>query len=324
MNAAMVRARFLQVAGGTATALLAPRAAGAQTASALTPVRVLIAPSDGVTAVVYAKHAGLFEKAGLDVTLSTQHNGAAVAAGVASGNFDIGNSSVTSILLAHERGLPFTLIAPAGIYRDGGQPSSGAIALKDSPLHFGADANGGIIGVVSLNGLGQEAFCAYIDARGGDSTTVHFVELPFEAAGAALLAHRVIAAEAVLPSLTTFLASPDFRFLPTYGAIAPSYLMSTWFTTRDFSTRNPDVVRRFSHVVAEAANYANAHHAETAPLMADFTKIPLVDIEHIPRAIEGVTLSPALIQPVIVAAAKYGNLKKPFPAQELIDPNAAG
>jgi NitT/TauT family transport system substrate-binding protein len=322
MNPAIARTRFLHVAGSAAASLLAPGAARAQTAPGAATIRVLIAPSDGVTAVVYAKHAGLFEKAGLDVTLDTQHNGAAVAAGVASGNYDIGNSSVTSILLAHERGLPFTLIAPAGIYREGGEPSSGAIALKDSPLRFGADANGGVIGVVSLNGLGQEAFCAWIDAHGGDWTSVHFIELPYTESGAALLAHRVIAAESVLPALTTFLASPNFRFVPTYGAIAPAYLMSTWFTTRDFSTRNPDVVRRFSRVVAEAATYANAHHAETAPIMADFTKIPLLDMEHMPRAIGGVTLSPTLIQPMITAAAKYGNLKKPFPAQELIDSNA--
>ena len=239
MKAAITRERFLQVAGGTAATLLAPSAARAQTASGLTPVRVLIAPSDGVTAVIYAKHAGLFERAGLDVSIDTQHNGAAVAAGVASGNYDVGNSSVTSILLAHERGLPFLLIAPAGIYRDGGDPSSGAIALKDSPLKFGADANGGVIGVVSLNGLGQEAFCAYIEARGGDWTTVKFIELPFEASGPALLAHRVIAAESVLPALGNFLATPNFRFLPTYGAIAPSYLMSSWFTTRDFWPRTP-------------------------------------------------------------------------------------
>src|SRR5580698_1163326 len=125
MNAALARNRFLHLAGAAATGVLAPRAVAAQTSTAPNTVRVLIAPSDGVTAVVYAKHAGLFEKAGLDVTLDTQHNGAAVAAGVASGNYDIGNSSVTSILLAHERGLPFTLVAPAGIYRDGGDPSSG-------------------------------------------------------------------------------------------------------------------------------------------------------------------------------------------------------
>jgi NitT/TauT family transport system substrate-binding protein len=318
----IARGRFLAATAGTATALLSARTARAQTAPTSATVRVLIAPSDGVTAVVYAKHAGLFERAGLDVQLQTQSNGAAVAAGVASGNFDIGNSSVTSILLAHEKGLPFSLIAPAGIYNNVKDPFSGAIALKDSPIRLDADANGQVLGVVSLNGLGQESFCAWVDAHGGDWTSVKFVELPYAASGEALKQHRVIAAESVTPALTNFLDSGEYRFIPVYGAIAPAFLMSTWFTTRDYSARNPDVVRRFSRVVAEAATYANAHHAETAPLMADFTKIPLSNMQHMARAIGGVTLSPTLIQPAIAAAAKYGTLKKPFPAQELIDANA--
>src|SRR5271166_1219128 len=90
-------------------------------AATLTPLRIGIAPSDGVTSVVYAAKTGLFEKAGLDVHIETQANGAAVAAAVLSGFFDIGNTSITSILLAHDKGLPFTLVAPAGVY-DGKQP----------------------------------------------------------------------------------------------------------------------------------------------------------------------------------------------------------
>lgn len=321
MSDGVARGRFLRVAGGAAAGLLAPHAACAQ--AGLTTVRVLIAPSDGVTAVVYAKNAGLFEKAGLDVQLSKQNNGAAVAAGVVSGSYDMGNSSVTSVLLAHEHGLPFTLIAPAGVYTDAKLPFSGALVLKDSTLRFNSDVNGQTIGVVSLNGIGQESFCAYIDANGGDWRSVKFVEIPFAATEVALIAHRVVAAESVTPTLERALATNQFKFIKSYGAIAPTYLISTWFTTRDYSAKNADVVRRFSRVVAQSAAYCNAHHAETAQLMADFIGIPVSDLENTARAIEGERLNPALIQPVIAAAAKYGNLQKTFPAQEMIDPNAA-
>jgi hypothetical protein len=40
------------------------------------------------------------------------------------------------------------------------------------------------------------------------------------------------------------------------------------------------------------------------------------------RTIAGTSLLPAQIQPVIDSAAKYGALKRAFPAKEVIDPNA--
>src|ERR1700761_3970616 len=83
-------------------------------AADLKPLRVAVAPSDGVTSVLYAKRAGLFEKAGLNVSLDIQRNGAAVAAAILSNAYDVGNSSVSSVFVAHEKGLPFTLCAPAG------------------------------------------------------------------------------------------------------------------------------------------------------------------------------------------------------------------
>jgi len=297
--------------------LLVPARARAQT-PALTPLRVAIAPSDGVTAVVYAKMAGLFERAGLDVHMDTQSNGAAVAAAIVSGSYDVGNSGTTSILLAHEKGLPFSVIAPAGVY--GGKPAfSGALALKDSPLRLGKDAENEVIGLVSLAGIGHDAFCGWIDQHGGDPAKVRFVEIPFTASALALEQHRVIAAETAEPVMTTALDTGKFRLIPVYDAIAPAFLMSAWFTSLEFSAKHPETVRTFARVVAAAATYGNAHHAETAPAMAQITGIPLDVMLHIPRASLGATLSPGLIQPVIAAAAKYGSLKKPFPAEELID-----
>ena len=40
------------------------------------------------------------------------------------------------------------------------------------------------------------------------------------------------------------------------------------------------------------------------------------------RVTAGTELVPAQIQPAIDASAKYGTLKKAFPAREIIDPNA--
>jgi NitT/TauT family transport system substrate-binding protein len=315
------RGRFLSRVGtGVAAAgvLTRTRASG-QGASKLTPLRIAVAPSDGVTSVIYAKYAGLFEKAGLDVSLETSQNGAAVAAAVASGASDMGNSSVSSIFVAHEKGLPFVFVAPAGIH-DSRAPYTGALVLKDSNVTMGKDIENTVVGTVSLGGTGHDAICAWCQQHGGDPTLIHFIEVPFSVLPAALTQHRVVAGETVTPSMTVALETGDYRFVSINNAIALTFLNSVWFTSKDFSAKNPDVVRTFARVVATTSIYVNAHHAETAPITAQFTGIPLALVQRMPRATEGVTLSPELIQPAIAANAKYGSLKKAFPAQELIDP----
>src|ERR1019366_4828288 len=119
LSAHPARAIFLRrVAAGAASlgCISASRMISAQTRPANTTVRVCLPPTGGVTSVVYAAKSGLFERAGLDVTIEVQNSGAAAAAAVASGAYDIGQSSITSLLLAHEKGLPFTLVAPSGLY----------------------------------------------------------------------------------------------------------------------------------------------------------------------------------------------------------------
>jgi NitT/TauT family transport system substrate-binding protein len=310
----------------TAAALGAATSLGPVTgvrAADLKPVRVAIAPSDGVTSVLYAKRAGLFERAGLDVTLDIQRNGAAVAAAILGNVYDIGNSSVTSIFLAHEKNLPFALVAPAGIY-DAKLPYVGGLLAKDSPLKLDKDANGLTFGTVALGDIGHDAFCAFVDQHGGDPSTLKFVEIPFAIAGQSVEQQRIVAAEIATPTMTTFLDSGKFRIIPIYTAIAPQFLLSTWFTSHQFSNANPDIVRTFARVVADAANYSNAHHQDTASLVAEFTSIPVSEVLKMPRSLQGTRLDPALIQPAIDAAAKYGSLKASFPARDLIDPAVAG
>jgi len=250
-----------------------------------------------------------------------QTNGAAVAAGIASGALDIGNTSVTTLLLAHEKGLPFSIVAGASLHDPRLSINDGALVLKDSPLVLGADANNAVIGVVSLSGMGHDAFCSWVDQHGGDPSSIRFVEIPFSAGAGALEEHRVIATEASEPTMAAALDTGKFRTIPTYNAIGSVFAVGVWFTNKDFSAKNPEIVRMFARVVATVAPYANTHHAETAQIMSGFTGIPLDVMLRMPRSVMAAKFDPSLIQPAITAAAKYGLLKKSFAARELIDPN---
>lgn len=294
-------------------------AAFAQTPQ-LTKVTVASTADDTFVAILYAQRAGWFRRVGLDVRIDNSGaSGAAIAAGVASGAYDIGKSSLTALLNAHLRNVPFTLIAPGSLY-DPKHPFGMLIVARDSPIRTAKDLNGQTVSVAALNGIDQVAMEAWVDKNGGDSKTMKFIEVPQSEAGAALAQHRIAAALIIRPQLDAALASGQARELaPAYGSIGNNYLISAWFTTNEYAARHPGVVRKFADVVAQAAVYCNAHHAETAPLLSEVTKIPVDVITSMERSVLGTRLTPELVQPVIDWSYKYGVLSRSFPASETID-----
>jgi len=309
-----------QVVGATATAgVLGASRAGAQTNSALTVLRVGCIQSDGPTAAIYASKAGLFRDAGLDVQIMVQPR-MDVIPPVLAGIYDVALISITGVLLAHQSGIPVVLVAPAGTY-DSKEPYAGAITLLDGPIRSGKDLEGAVLGVSSLNDIGQDAFCAWVAKDGGDPRTLRFVEILLSSAAAAVEQRRVVASETAAPAMNAALDTGKFRFINMCSAIAPTFTLSTWFTTKDFAAKNAGTLRTFARVVAAAGVYANSHHAETAAMMSEFTGIPVEQYLRMPRALQGRKLSPALFQPAITAAAKYGSLKSAFRAEELLDAN---
>jgi len=284
----------------------------------LVTVRVASTPDDQVTPVLYALRTGRFRAAGLDVQLEQSNGGAAIAAGVAGGSYDIGKSSLVALLNAHERGVPFTLIAPGGLSQSA-TPYGLLIVAKDSSIQSARDLNGKTLAVAALGAVDQIAAMSWIDKNGGDSKTLRFLEMPQTEDGAAIEQHRVDAANTIHPQVDAALATGKVRILAnTYPSIAPQYFVSAWFTTNDWAGRHPDIVATFARVVRETAAYTNTHRAETAAMLSEFSGIPLVVVQNMPRAVAGTSLTPNLLQPLIDAAAKYNVLRRNFPAQEII------
>lgn len=285
---------------------------------ALVTVRIASTPDDQVTPVLYALRTGRFRAAGLDVQLEQSNGGAAIAAGVAGGSYDVGKSSLVALLNAHERGVPFTLIAPGGLSQSA-TPYGLLIVAKDSPIQSARDLNGKTLAVAAIGAVDQIATMSWVDKYGGDSKTLKFLEMPQTEDGAAIDQRRVDASNTIHPQVDVALATGKVRVLAnTYPSIAPQYFVSAWFTTTDWASKHPDIVARFARVVRETAAFTNTHRAETAQMLSEFSGIPLSVVQGMPRAVAGTSLEPRLLQPLIDAAAKYNVLRRSFPAQEII------
>ena len=303
-------------------ALAVPFGSAAASAQGGMPtVRVGGTPNDDMTPVIYAVRTGMFEKAGLNVVIEKSTNGSAAAIAVASGAYDIAKSSINSIFDAHEKGVPFTIITPAGIY-DSKDRYGGFLIAANSPIKTGKDVDGLTVGIASLGSIGKVAMAGWVDQHGGDASTLKFVEIPFTAVPAAIESGRIVAGETAHPVQAEAVATGRFKLLPAYDSIGNRFVGAVFYTTSTYSSAHPDVVKTFCRVFYEAAKYTNAHHEATAKIMSDYSGVPFEVIAKMSRVTAGTELSPAMIQPTIDAAAKYGTLKKAFPAREIIDPNA--
>ena len=293
-------------------------------AQSVTTLRCASAPDDDVSPFLYARDSGIFKRAGLEVEIAKSNSGAAVAAAVTGGSVDIGKSSLVSLITAHTKGLPFVLIAPASFY-DFERPDVAMLVAKDSNLHSARDIVGKTIAVSALGDLYTIANDAFVESAGGSYKDIKYLELPSSGAAEAVIAHRVDAVTLATPSLTVALAGGKVREIGhPFEAIAKHFVRAAWFTTREFATKNPDVVARFRRSIGQASTYTNAHPADTVAALAAFSGLDPQLIAHMPRAIGGSVLDPKLVQPTIDAAAKFGAIASSFPAQDIIAPGASG
>jgi NitT/TauT family transport system substrate-binding protein len=284
-------------------------------ARAATALRLATIPIDTGAQMYYADANGTFRKHGLDTTVQSITNGAAIIAATLGNAVDIGFANIVSLAVAYKRGLALTIVAPAAMYSPVSRTSA-LIVLKDSPIKTAADCAGKTIGVSSLNSITQYSTQAWLDKNGGDAKSARFIEMPFPQIAPALVERRIDIGHFAEPALTD--ARKIGRTLAeSYEAIAPTFMIAAFFAQTSFVRSNAKIVRQFSDAIRESAVWANAHHGASGDILAKVTKMDPATVTSMVRAEYALTLSPESIQPSIDVAVKYGGLA-PFDAHELI------
>jgi NitT/TauT family transport system substrate-binding protein len=190
----------------------------------------------------------------LDVQIAQNPSTPALAAAVASGTYDIAYATISTLAIAHSRGLPFVAVAP-GIETIPGVIAGAIMVPAASPIKTAKDCNGKTFGAAGLGTIAEYQPRAWIDKKGGDSTTVKFIEIPFPETIAALNAGRVDAAYLVEPFITIATKNNSVRLLATGDeAIGTRFLSTVWYTTSQWANAHPDLVTRFVSAMADAAS----------------------------------------------------------------------
>jgi NitT/TauT family transport system substrate-binding protein len=306
-----------QAAQAIAGALVLPSIAQAARAADLPTLKVAIQPIEPSCQPYYAAANGFLDKAGISLDVTPVQTSPVILQALLSGTYDIGSGTVTTLALAHTKGLPIVIIGPQAVV-ERGIVQGGIVVPMTSTIKSGQDLAGKIFAVSGLGTIAEYVPRAWVDKNGGDSSTMKFTEVPFPAIGDAIAAGRADAGWLNEPFFTIATKKGQVKLLTTADDVMPPvYLATAWFASAAWAKAHADLVARFVRAMNQAAVWANANPDKVVPILVEKLKADpaMLAIGH--RTTFTDKLVNAQIQPLIDVVAKYQKIPT-FPASDLI------
>ena len=287
------------------------------------PLRIAGVFADIYAEPLYAKDAGTFAKAGLDVVATNLSNAAAVVAAIGGGSLEMGTGDLVSGVNAVNAGVPIVLIAGGAIYNERKDKGLVIIAVaSDSSIRTAKDLIGKSIAVPTLVGLATACLRSWLPAHGVPESSVHLLELSPSAAVAALQRGTIAAALLTEPFITLgkglvrsigspFDAAADL-------AANKTFCVSVWYASKSWFESDPARSRRVVQAIYDTASWANSHRDETFEILVRDGKLDADKARGIARVTYATTLTPELVQPTLDVAAQNKMFTKPVDARALI------
>lgn len=280
-----------------------------------TTVRIATLPLDVSAACVYADTLGYFRDAGIVAEISATGAGSTLTP-VIGNAADIGFASIVGVAIAYKHNVPVTIIAPADVVV-ASAPTNRLLLPKGSSIKTARDLEGKTIAVNGLKTISQLIVQNFIDANGGDSTQTKFVEMAFPAMLAALSANRVDCALLGEPFIAAG-RETAVAWADPFATLAPRNLVGVWFASTHWAQSNRPLVAAFNHAMTRTAQWANSHHAQSAPMLQKFTKIDSATLNAMVRATYPTRFEVSEMQPLIDLVAHYALIPATFPVHEMI------
>jgi NitT/TauT family transport system substrate-binding protein len=287
--------------------------AGAQTSPV---IRVGAVPVDGFAEAYYARDMGFFDKAGLNVEITTFNNGSGTTTAAAGGAIDIGISTVNSIANAVIHGIPYAYIAGGSMYV-ASAPSAVLAIAKDSTIKSPSDLVGKTVAISAFKDGTHLAMAAYLTKSGIDPGKVNFIEMPYPLMAQAV-EHGTVTGAVLVEPFVTFAGSDVRVFADPLDALSTEFLLAGWFTTTTWLDANRPLARKFVAVIYETARWANANHAKSGELLQKYSKVDDATVAHMARSVYADRLDAAQLDPTLDWSARVNFTERRVTAKELI------
>jgi NitT/TauT family transport system substrate-binding protein len=270
--------------GGTAAETATEGATGTETSGGgeLTPVEVGVIPIVDVAPIYLGVEEGIFEKHGLDVTLTLAQGGAAIVPAVQSGQMEFGFSNVTSLAIGRSQGLPIKLVATGPQTTGDSEDDFAAVMVpKDSDVQTAADLDDKRIAVNTLNNINDTVISEGIRQDGGNKDTIDYVEMAFPDMVGQLEAGNVDAIGAVEPFVTIAEAAGARRIFAQYADPIPDLSVAGYFTTDEMIEQDPELVDSFVAAMKESQQYATDNPDAAKAILPEYTSLEADVIEQL-------------------------------------------
>lgn len=222
-----------------------------------TAIAIGVGPTITNTSAYYANEQDYFGAEGLSVEFTVNQSGAEAIPLLLNGQVQFAQADPVSVLVAISKGTPLVIVANAAIIADSSDEDSyGTIVPADSDITSVKDTAGHTIAVNALNSLAQIGTKAAIDAGGGDSDAVQWVEVPLPQTVEAVSRGTVDGSATAEPFLTPA-KDAGLRVLPDSGLAVELGGIPTavYITTAEYLAQHEDVVKGFAAAM-DTANQA--------------------------------------------------------------------
>ncbi|GAA3763689.1 hypothetical protein GCM10022240_15090 [Microbacterium kribbense] len=304
---ALAAAAALALAGCSADT---PSDDDGQTGKSVT-VEVGTLPVNETALLMVGEDQGFFSKHGITLHYNYAQGGAAVVPAVVSAQYQLGYSNSVSVFQAIERGLPLSLLNVSAA--SNGDPAKGTndlVVRGDDSIKTVKDLEGRKVAVNTLGNLSDALARNAIDAGGGDSSKVTFVELGFGDMAPALKSGEIDAFLAGEPFGTIAKSQGDQTLVNTHDALAPGeqFIFGVWFVNANEANKNPELFGNLQEAIAASNAYASEHLDEVRSKIPDVTPMDAGVLAAINMNGYAAPLTPEGLRPLAKAAVKYGLL----------------
>ena len=282
-------------------------------------LKVGVIPIADVAPLYLGIDKGFFKDEKLTIQPQLAEGGAAITPAVLSGDFQIGFSNNISLLIAASKNLPVQIISQ-GVLAGKSEKEAWAdlMVTKDSSIKEPKDLEGKTIAVNTLKNICEVTIKASLEKDGVDVSTLKFSEVPFPDMNGALEANRVDAACEVEPFVSQAKAAGSRGLDPFYVRTAPDLSVATYFTSKEYAEKNPDVVDRFVRAMNKSLTYAQENPEEVRGILTDYTEIPPAIAQKIKLPVWREGLNEPTIEQLSELSKKYGLIEEEPDLGELI------
>lgn len=244
-----------------------------ETSGELRQVRVASLPISDQIALQVGIDEGIFEKHGLDVEVVPAQGGAQAIPALMSGDIQFAIGQPFGPFRAGLQDLGVTVFSNFSSSLAEGHDVNGVVALADSGIQSPKDLAGKKVSVNSLGAAGDLTIKAAVDADGGDSSKVEFVEVAFPDVEAQLAAGNIDAGWVPDPFMSKIAATGTLVVSP-YQAVLPGLTVLTNFTTNELIESDPELVQDYAAAVAEALEFTQKNEDAARAAIVKHLGIP--------------------------------------------------